>query len=66
MKSTSTNKLKLGNEPIKKLLYKMSIPMILAMLINGMYWALSLEVPHGGAMAELKGNLVGWEGPDTH
>ena len=31
-------KQKLGSEPISKLLYKMSVPMILAMVINGMYY----------------------------
>ena len=36
------------------------------LLINGIYWALGVEVPHGGAMAEPKGNLAGWEAPDTH
>ena len=36
------------------------------LLINGIYWALGVEVPHGGAMAKPKGNLAGWEGPDTH
>ena len=31
-------KQKLGSEPISKLLLKMSVPMILAMVINGMYY----------------------------
>lgn len=36
------------------------------LLINGIYWALGVEVPQGGALAEPKGNLAGWEAPDTH
>ena len=36
------------------------------LLMNGIYWALSMEVPQGGALAEPKGELAGWEAPNTH
>lgn len=36
------------------------------LLMNGIYWALGKEVPQGGTMAEPKGELAGWEAPDTH
>ena len=36
------------------------------LLMNGIYWALGQEVPQGGALAEPKGKLAGWEAPDTH
>jgi len=36
------------------------------LLMNGIYWALGMEVPEGGVMAEPKGELAGWEAPDTH
>lgn len=36
------------------------------LLMNGIYWASGKEVPQGGAMAEPKGKLAGWEAPDTH
>ncbi|MFC1633686.1 ThuA domain-containing protein [Planctomycetota bacterium] len=36
------------------------------LLMNGIYWALGVEVPHSGTLAEPKGNLAGWEAPDTH
>jgi type 1 glutamine amidotransferase len=36
------------------------------LLMNGIYWASGQEVPQGGAMAEPKGKLAGWEAPDTH
>jgi type 1 glutamine amidotransferase len=36
------------------------------LLMNGIYWALGMDVPEGGALAEPKGELAGWEAPDTH
>jgi len=36
------------------------------LLMNGIYWALGMEVPPGGALAEPKGKLAGWEAPNTH
>ena len=36
------------------------------LLMNGIYWAMGMEVPQGGALAEPKGELAGWEAPDTH
>ncbi len=36
------------------------------LLMNGIYWAIGLEVPPGGALAEPKGALAGWEAPNTH
>jgi len=36
------------------------------MLMNGIYWASGMDVPEGGALAEPKGELAGWEAPDTH
>jgi type 1 glutamine amidotransferase len=36
------------------------------LLMNGIYWALGKDVPEGGALAEPKGLLAGWEAPDTH
>lgn len=36
------------------------------LLMNGIYWALNMEVPQGGALAEPKGELAGWEAPNTH
>ena len=36
------------------------------LLMNGIYWASGKNVPQGGAMAEPKGKLAGWEAPDTH
>ena len=38
MKTVVMEEQKLGSEPISKLLFKMSVPMILAMVINGMYY----------------------------
>ena len=36
------------------------------LLMNGIYWARGMEVPPGGALAEPKGELAGWEAPNTH
>lgn len=36
------------------------------LLMNGIYWASGMDVPEGGALAEPKGELAGWEAPDTH
>ncbi len=36
------------------------------LLMNGIYWASGIEVPQGGALAEPKGKLAGWEAPNTH
>jgi len=36
------------------------------LLMNGIYWASGMEVPQGGALAEPKGQLAGWEAPNTH
>lgn len=36
------------------------------LLINGILWALGLEVPRGGANVEARSGLWGWEAPDTH
>ena len=36
------------------------------LLMNGIYWAAGLEVPQGGALAEPRGELAGWEAPETH
>jgi hypothetical protein len=36
------------------------------LLMNGIYWAAGLDVPEGGALAEPKNELAGWEAPDTH
>jgi len=36
------------------------------LLMNGIYWASGKEVPEGGALAEPKGKLAGWEAPNTH
>jgi len=38
MKTTSLKDEQLGNAPISKLLVKMSVPMIFAMLVNGLYY----------------------------
>jgi len=34
--------------------------------MNGIYWASGVGVPEGGAMAEPKGALGGWQAPNTH
>lgn len=36
------------------------------LLMNGIYWASGVGVPEGGALAEPKGALAGWEAPNTH
>ncbi len=36
------------------------------LLMNGIFWASGQEVPQGGALAEPKGKLAGWEAPNTH
>ncbi|MHC4511616.1 MAG: ThuA domain-containing protein [Planctomycetota bacterium] len=36
------------------------------LLMNGIYWASGLGVPEGGALAEPKGDLAGWQAPETH
>jgi hypothetical protein len=36
------------------------------LLMNGIYWALGIEVPQGGVMAEPKCELAGWEAPNTN
>jgi len=36
------------------------------LLLNGIYWALDLEVPRGGANVEARAGLWGWQAPDTH
>ncbi|MHC4167015.1 MAG: ThuA domain-containing protein [Planctomycetota bacterium] len=36
------------------------------LLMNGVYWASGVGVPEGGAMAEPKGALAGWQAPNTH
>jgi len=36
------------------------------LLVNGIYWALGLEVPEGGANVEARTGLWGWQAPDTH
>lgn len=36
------------------------------LLMNGIYWASGVGVPEGGAMAEPKGTLAGWQAPNTH
>ncbi len=36
------------------------------LLMNGIYWASGVGVPEGGALAEPKGVLAGWEAPNTH
>lgn len=36
------------------------------LLINGIFWALGLDVPQGGANVEVRSGLWGWEAPDTH
>lgn len=49
---------KLGNEPISKLLFKMSIPMILAMVINGMYYLADAVFVGWGVGSEALGGLA--------
>lgn len=36
------------------------------LLVNGIYWALGLDVPEGGANVEARAGLWGWQAPDTH
>ena len=36
------------------------------LLVNGIYWALGLDVPEGGANVEARTGLWGWQAPDTH
>jgi len=36
------------------------------LLINGILWALGLEVPRGGANVEARSGLWGWTAPETH
>jgi type 1 glutamine amidotransferase len=36
------------------------------LLMNGIYWASGAGVPEGGALAEPKGALAGWQAPNTH
>ena len=36
------------------------------LVITGIYWALGMEVPPGGARVEARGGQWGWEAPDTH
>ena len=36
------------------------------LLVNGIYWALTLEVPEGGANVEARTGLWGWQAPDTN
>ena len=36
------------------------------LVMNGIVWALGINVPDGGCLAEPKGALAGWEAPNTH
>ena len=36
------------------------------LVLNGIYWALGLEVPQGGANVEARSGMWGWEAPETH
>jgi hypothetical protein len=36
------------------------------LLINGIFWALGLDVPPGGANVEARSGEWGWQAPDTH
>ena len=36
------------------------------LLVNGIYWAMGLEVPEGGARVEARSGVWGWQAPDTH
>jgi len=51
-------KQKLGSEPISKLLLKMSVPMILAMVINGMYYLADAIFVGWGVGSEALGGLA--------
>jgi len=58
MKMTEMKKLQLGNAPISKLLYKMSVPMILAIVINGMYYLADAIFVGWGVGSEGLGGLA--------
>lgn len=36
------------------------------LVINGVYWALDMDVPRGGARVEARSGEWGWQAPDTH
>lgn len=36
------------------------------LVINGIHWALGMDVPPGGARVEARSGQWGWEAPDTH
>ncbi|MHC4157860.1 MAG: ThuA domain-containing protein [Planctomycetota bacterium] len=36
------------------------------LVLNGIYWALGMEVPQGGANVEARSGVWGWQAPDTH
>jgi len=58
MKTALMEKQKLGSEPISKLLLKMSVPMILAMVINGMYYLVDAVFVGWGVGSEALGGLA--------
>ncbi len=58
MKAAVMEKQKLGSEPISKLLFKMSVPMILAMVINGMYYLADAIFVGWGVGSEALGGLA--------
>jgi putative MATE family efflux protein len=58
MKMTVMEKEKLGSESISKLLFKMSVPMILAMVINGMYYLADAIFVGWGVGSEALGGLA--------
>ena len=58
MKTVVMEEQKLGSEPISKLLFKMSVPMILAMVINGMYYLADAIFVGWGVGSEALGGLA--------
>ena len=58
MKTTTTERAQLGNAPISKLIYRMSIPMIFAMVINGLYYLVDAIFVGWGVGSEGLGGLA--------
>jgi putative MATE family efflux protein len=58
MKMTVVKKEKLGSEPVSKLVLKMSVPMILAMVINGTYYLADAVFVGWGVGSEALGGLA--------
>jgi len=58
MNANTIKDVQLGNVPVSKLFYKMSIPMILAMMINGMYYLVDATFVGWGVGSDALGGLA--------